>query len=154
PSILAMQDFLLADNALGFTPFALVLAVYLFWVRAHSDEAPHTRDLFTDCFVILPLVVVALFILYVTPARLSWYFWLNRLDLAALGPWALAVGLMVLGYQQVLRTWPAWVMLFLVWPYPTVLLQRMMADGFVAATVAAGQFGVRFQIGRGSGRGS
>src|SRR3546814_3209304 len=35
-------------------------------------------------------------------------------------------------------------MLFLAWPYPTVLLQRVMADGFVAATVAAGQFAVRF----------
>lgn len=144
PSIIAMRDFLLADNALGFTPFALVAAVYLFWLRAHSDAAPSTRDLFTDLFFLVPLVAISFFILFVTPARLSWYFWLNRVDLAALAPWTVAVALAFLGYQQVLRTWPAWAMLVLAWPYPIVLLQNLVTDGFVAVTAAVGAAAVRF----------
>ncbi len=144
PSILAMRDFLLADNALGFTPFALMLAVYLFWLRSHGQQGPSTRDLFTDVFVMAPLVATAFFILFVTPGQLSWYFWLNRMDLAALAPWATAVALAFLGYQQVLRTWPAWAMLVLAWPYPSVMVQRAISDGFVDATVAVGAFAVRF----------
>lgn len=144
PSILAMQDFLLADNALGFTPFALVGAAYLFWVRAHSDEAPKTRDILVDLFFIGPLVFVACFILFVVPASQSWYYWLNRMDLAALAPWAMAVGFAFLGYQQVLRTWPAWVLLFFAWPYPAVWLPRELSEVFVPVTAATGRFIVDF----------
>lgn len=144
PSILSMRDFLLADNALGFTPFALVLAAALFWIRSHSHHAPSTRDLFTDAFVMAPLVVITFFILYVTPGKLSWYFWLNRVDLAALAPWATATALVFLGYQQVLRTWPTWVMLVFVWPYPAVSVQRQVSDTFLSTTITVAEFAVRF----------
>ncbi len=144
PSIVAMQDFLLADNALGFTPFALVAAVYLFWVRAHHVDGPKSRDILVDSFFIGPLVGVTLFILFVVPASQSWYFWLNRMDLAALAPWAMAVGFAFLGYQQVLRTWPAWVMLAFAWPYPAVQLQGMLSDVFVPITAQAGRFVAEF----------
>jgi exosortase len=144
PSIIAMQDFLLADNALGFTPFALVAAFYLFWLRSHSNDGPSTRDLFTDAFFLVPLVAISFFILFVTPARLSWYFWLNRMDLAALAPWAAATAIAFLGYQQVLKTWSAWAMLVLAWPYPLVLLQNLVNDAFVGVTSAVGGMAVRF----------
>lgn len=144
PSILAMQDFLLADNALGFTPFAFLGALYLFWLRAHSDQPPATRDLFTDVFVGLPLIFIALFILYVTPAQLSWYFWLNRVDLAALAPWTIATALVFIGYQQVLRTWPAWIMLFLTWPYFLVRGQDLLGGPFVWITARVGGLAVDF----------
>ena len=144
PSIIAMREFLLADNALGFTPFALVAALYIFWLRAHSEQAPKSRDILVDLFLIGPLVLIAFFILFVTPASLSWYFWLNRMDLAALAPWAMAVALATIGYQQVLRTWPTWLLLVLVWPYPAVWLQRLLTDVFVSATAWTGQFVVAF----------
>lgn len=139
PSILAMQDFLLADNALGFTPFALVGAVYLFWVRAHSNSAPKLRDILVDLFFVAPLVFIAFFILFVTPASMSWYFWLNRMDLAALAPWTMAVAFAFLGYQQVLLTWPAWIVLFFAWPWPAVWLQNTLSDVFVPITAWTGQ---------------
>jgi exosortase/archaeosortase family protein len=144
PSILAMQDFLLADNALGFTPFALVAAAYLFWVRAHSDEAPKPRDILVDLFYIVPLVLLVFFILFVPPGAMSWYFGLNRIDLAALAPWALGVAFAFLGYQQVLRTWPTWIVLIFAWPYPAVRLQSLLADLFVPITAWTGQFVVEF----------
>lgn len=144
PSIIAMQDFLLADNALGFTPFALVGAVYLFWVKGHSNQPPATRDMFTDAFVALPMIFIALFILYVTPAQLSWYFWLNRVDLAALAPWLLATAMVFIGYQQVLRTWPAWVVMFFVWPYPLVQMQGLLSGVFVWITARVGGLAVDF----------
>lgn len=134
PSILAMSDFLLADNALGFTPFALGLAVYLFWVRGHFEQPLRQRDTIVDVFLGAPAVLVAYFILFVLPGSMSWYFWLNRMDLAAMAPWVVAAGFAFLGYQQVIRTWPAWVMLFLAWPYPAVWVQGLATDVMVDVT--------------------
>jgi exosortase/archaeosortase family protein len=135
PSILAMSDFLLADNALGFTPFALVAAIYLFWQTSHFDGTVRPRDIIVDLFFIVPLVFIAIFVLFITPGSMSWYFWLNRMDLAALAPWVAAVGFIFLGYQHVLRTWSAWAMLVLVWPYPAVWLQRQLSDLLTTITV-------------------
>ena len=144
PSILAMQDFLLADNALRFTPFALPLAMYLFWLRAHSHQAPSSRDVLIDSFFFVPLMLAALFILFVTPAWLSWYFWLNRMDLAAMAQWVAAVAFVFLGYQQMLRTWPAWVLLVFAWPYPAVWLQGRLTSIFVDITAWTAQQVVGF----------
>lgn len=144
PSILAMREFLLADNALGFTPFALPAAAYLFWARSRSDQKPTDRDILVDLFVMSPLVVSAFFILFITPSSLSWYFWLNRVDLAALTPWATAVALTFLGYQRILQTWPAWVMLIFTWPYPAVWVQRVLTPLFVDVTAAVARYSVGF----------
>jgi len=134
PSIIAMGDFLLADNALGFTPFALLAAVFLFWRSAHFDGTLRPRDIIVDSFFIAPLVFIAAFILFVLPGSLSWYFWLNRMDLAAMVPWTIAIATVFLGYQQMFRTWPAWLMLFFAWPYPAVWLQRELADPLTSVT--------------------
>ena len=139
PSILAMSDFLLADNALGFTPFALLAAIYLFWRSAHFEGVLRSRDVIVDLFFIVPLVGIACFILFVLPGSMSWYFWLNRMDLAAMAPWTVAVAIAFLGYQQMLRTWPAWLMLFFAWPYPAVWLQRILAEPLTAATAWVGR---------------
>lgn len=139
PSILAMSDFLLADNALGFTPFALVAAVYLFWRSAHFEGVLRSRDVIVDLFFIVPLVGIACFILFVLPGSMSWYFWLNRMDLAAMVPWTVAVAIAFLGYQQMLRTWPAWLMLAFAWPYPAVWLQRFLSDPLTAWTAWIGR---------------
>jgi len=139
-----MSDFLLADNALGFTPFALVAAIYLFWRSAHFEGVLRPRDVIVDLFFIVPLVFVACFILFVLPGSMSWYFWLNRMDLAAMVPWTVAVAIVFLGYQQMLRTWPAWLMLTFAWPYPAVWLQRILADPLVAATGWVGRAATDF----------
>lgn len=144
PSIIAMRDFVLADNALGFTPFALPAAAWLFWARSRGERAPGNRDLLIDLFLASPLLLTAFFVLFVTPGGLSWYFWLNRVDLAALAPWVTAVGLVFLGYQQVLRTWPAWLMLVLAWPWPAVWLQRLLTPAFTDATAWVGRVAVDF----------
>ncbi|MGE3960186.1 MAG: exosortase/archaeosortase family protein [Dehalococcoidia bacterium] len=144
PSILAMSDFLLADNALGFTPFALIAAIYLFWRSAHSESSLRPRDLLVDLFFMAPLVVIAGFVLFVLPGSMSWYFWLNRMDLAAMVPWTMAVTIAFLGYQQVLRTWPAWVMLFFAWPYPAVWVQRILTEPLTAVTTWSGRLTTDF----------
>jgi len=134
PSIIAMGDFLLADNALGFTPFALLAAVYLFWRSGHFEGILRPRDIIVDAFFIAPLAFITVFILFILPGSLSWYFWLNRMDLAAMVPWTMAVTIVFLGYQQILRTWPAWAMLFISWPYPAVWLQRETAGPLTSIT--------------------
>lgn len=134
PSLLSERDFLLADNALGFVPFMLPLAAYLFWVHGHVERRPGRRDVLLDVFFALPLLLGALFVLIVSPARLSWYFWLNRVDLLALGLFVTGVAVVFLGYQQVLRVWPAVVALFLGWPYAVVWVQNQIGAAFVAAT--------------------
>ena len=48
---------------------------------------------------------------------------------------AMASGFVFLGYQQVLRSWQAFVLLFLAWPYPAVALQEAVAAPMTAATV-------------------
>jgi exosortase len=134
PSLAAMRQFLLADNALGFVPFVPLVCGYLFWQRAHMREPAVKRDLLLDLFFFFPLAVGAIFILYIVPSQLSWYYWLNRVDLLAFPIWMLACGFLFLGYQQVLRTWPAWSFLFLVWPYPLVRLQVVATQPLVDAT--------------------
>ncbi|MSQ29708.1 MAG: exosortase/archaeosortase family protein [Dehalococcoidia bacterium] len=57
--------------------------------------------------------------------------------------WMLACASLLLGYQQVLRTWLAWAFLFLTWPYPLVRLQvnttQPLVDGttWLAARLAS-----------------
>ena len=142
-SLAAMRQFLLADNALGFVPFVPLVSAYLFWQRAHMRERAEKRDLLLDVFLSAPLAVAAVFILYVVPSQLSWYYWLNRVDLLAFPIWMLACASLFLGYQQVLRTWPAWAFLFLTWPYPLVRLQvnatQPLVDGttWLAARLAS-----------------
>ncbi|MFA7297511.1 MAG: archaeosortase/exosortase family protein, partial [Dehalococcoidia bacterium] len=135
PSIWAMQSFLLADNALGFVPFMLPAAAYLFWLRTRIASAPAKRDVVLDCFFAGPAIVTALFLLFLTPAKLSWYFWLYRVDLLAMVLVTIASGFVFLGYQQVLRSWQAFVLLFLAWPYPAVALQELVSGPMTAATV-------------------
>ncbi|GMU40897.1 MAG: hypothetical protein AMXMBFR23_17630 [Chloroflexota bacterium] len=144
PSILAMQDFLLADNALGFVPVLLPLAAYLFWRNAHADQGPTKRDIIVDLFFAVPLLLGAFFIIFVVPARLSWYFWLNRVDLLALPMWLMATAFILLGYQQMLRTWPAWILVFFVWPYPAVWAQQLLGGPMTEITAAVGRLAVEF----------
>ncbi|TAK77728.1 MAG: exosortase/archaeosortase family protein [Dehalococcoidia bacterium] len=134
PSLLAMRQFLLADNALGFVPAVPLVSAFIFWQRGHMASPPAKRDLLLDAFFAAPLAVAAVFILYVVPSQLSWYYWLNRVDLLAFPIWMLACAVLFLGYQQVLRTWPAWLFLFLVWPYPMVRLQVSATQPLVDAT--------------------
>ena len=134
PSLLAMRDFLLADNALGFVPFMLPFAAYLFWVHGHDTKPPATRDVLLDVFFSAPLLLGAFFVLAVTPARLSWYFWLDRVDLLAFALFVSGAAVVFLGYQQVLRVWPAVVALFLGWPYFVVWVQNQIAGPFVTAS--------------------
>ncbi len=136
-SLAAMRQFLLADNALGFVPFVPfvpLVSAYLFWQRSHMTSTPEKRDLLLDVFFFAPLAVATVFILYIVPSQLSWYYWLNRVDLLAFPIWMLACAFLFLGYQQVLKTWPAWAFLFLVWPYPMVRLQVNATQPLVDAT--------------------
>jgi len=133
-SLAAMRQFLLADNALGFVPFVPLACAFLFWQRGHMAQPAAKRDVLLDAFFALPLGVSAVFILYVVPSQLSWYYWLNRVDLLAFPIWMLACAFVFIGYQQVLRTWPAWLFLFLTWPYPLVRLQMLATQPLVDAT--------------------
>ena len=134
PSILAMESFLLADNALGFVPFVLPLSGWLFWRYAHQREEPKKRDVIVDLFFAAPFAAGAVFVLLLMPARLSWYFWLHRVDLLALPLFVLAAGFVFFGYLQMLRMWPAFGMLFLAWPYGVVRVQQELGGAFISAT--------------------
>ncbi len=144
PSIRAMDSFLLADNALGFVPLMLPMAAYVFWVRAHGDSAPSKRDVVLDLFFAMPLLLAAFFVLLTTPSRLSWYFWLNRVDLLALPLFVGAAGFIFLSYQQVIRTWPAFGLLFLAWPWVVVRVQQELGAAFLNVTTAVASAVVTF----------
>lgn len=139
PSIWAMQSFLLADNALGFVPFMLPAAAVVFWARSRSNAAPTKRDVLLDCFFAGPAIVIALFALFLVPAKLSWYFWLYRVDLFAMTLVVMASAFIFLGYNQVLRSWQAFMLLFLCWPYPVVRFQELLVGPMTTVTVLAGR---------------
>jgi exosortase/archaeosortase family protein len=139
-----MRSFLLADNALGFVPFMLPAAGFLFWARTRIAARPAKRDVLLDVFFAGPAIVFAVFILFLTPARLSWYFWLHRLDLLAMAFIVLASGCVFLGYQQVLRACQAFALMFLMWPYPVVRLQEAVVVPMTAVTVAVGRAATTF----------
>lgn len=144
PSILAMRQFFLADNALGFVPFVIAIAAVTFWRRSFPEARPGRRDLVVDCFVALPPGAAAIYTLYAMPDTLSWYFWLYRVDLLALPFMVLCAGAICFGYQRVLLAAPAYLVLFLVWPYPIVRIQQLLVGPFLGLTTLLTGWAVDF----------
>ena len=134
PSILSMRQFFLADNALGFIPFVFLIAAISFWQHAFPEMSPAKRDLVVDSFIAIPMGLMAAYTLRFMPDYLSWYFWLFRVDLLALPMFLVAAGVVCFGYQRALVVAPAFISMFLVWPYPIVRMQQYLIDPFVRLT--------------------
>jgi len=144
PSLIAMRQFLLADNALGFVPFVIVIAAIAFWLYSFPEGGAVKRDVLVDVFLAVPATLLAFYVLYLIPGYLSWYYWLFRVDLLGLPLFVLASGIVWFGYQQVLRAAPAYAVLFLIWPYPIVRFQQVLVEPFIRLTAWLTGWAVQF----------
>ena len=127
----------LGSYALGDTPVAFVAAVPLLagYLMVHDWRARRAgeeqTDLFFDGVVFLALFIVCAVLLFVLPARLSWYYWLQRLDLLVLPLFAVALVFLFSGLGGISAVRSALLFLFLVWPYPLVLASQVLGPALV-----------------------
>ncbi len=104
----------------------LTLALVLLTCRRPQDEEWGKRDLFADGFFTLPIFLVALMIQFAMPVQLSWFFWLQRLDLLALPIFLLGCIMLFWGTPTLRSVGVAVLYTTLIWPVPFQALR----DGF------------------------
>ncbi|MCL5025001.1 MAG: exosortase/archaeosortase family protein [Chloroflexi bacterium] len=138
-SLLQLGTFAASDTPLAFVILVPILAGYIF---VHDGRAPaasrEQSDLFFDGVVFIALFVVCTALLFFMPARLSWYYWLLRLDLLVIPVFATALVVFFwgLGGAGVVR----WALLYLllVWSFPLIWLHQAIAPALVDLTAGFG----------------
>lgn len=133
----------LTDTPVGFTPFVPLLAIALALHLGHRQPSyEHQREPYLDFGFGMPFLALSLYIMYILPGQESWYFWLNRHDLLALGLFSIGIGTMLWGAQAVLRLWPAFAYLLLLWPFPIIKFQAAFGGLFTDISAATSHFTV------------
>lgn len=106
---------------------ALTIALVLITCRVKPGYEYGKRDLFTDGFFTLPIFLVALMIQFAMPVQLSWFFWLQRLDLLALPLFLTGCIMLFWGTPTMRSVGVAVIYSLLIWPVPFQALR----DGFL-----------------------
>lgn len=133
----------LTDTPVGYTPFVPLLAIALAVHLGHRHPSyEHQREPYLDFGFGMPFLALALYLMYVLPGQQSWYFWLHRHDLLALGLFSVGLATMLWGTQAVLRLWPAFVYLLLLWPFPVVKFQAAFGPALADLSAATSHFTV------------
>ena len=142
-SLLQVGGLALTDSPLAFVALVPVLAGYL--LVHHARRSVARRDLsdpFVDGLFFLVLFVVCGALIFLAPARLSWYYWLWRLDLLAVALFSAAVVVLFWGLGGASAMRSALLYLLLLWPYPLVWLQQTLGPLLVGASAGFGALAV------------
>ncbi len=143
-SLLQLSGVALSDTPLAFVAVVPVLAGYLLIHDGRAPAASRQRsDPFIDSLIFLVLFLVCLVLLFVLPARLSWYFWLKRFDLLIVPIFATAVVIFFWGLGGAAVVRRSLLYLALVWPYPLALLNQALGQTLVDVSAAFGALAVR-----------
>ncbi|MGO9027628.1 MAG: exosortase/archaeosortase family protein [Acidimicrobiales bacterium] len=131
----------LLQNAGQETPLAYVslvpaIALALAAIRARPlKPEPAIHDRQVDYTVGIPLIVAAMAINILLPARMSAMFWVYRIDLLTLPIFVAGAVAIIFGVRVLWRQKLAVLYLFLAWPYPYQSVLLKVLDAFTAATL-------------------
>jgi exosortase/archaeosortase family protein len=129
-SIATLIDGLSLDTPLAHLALVPAIALLLAFIhgRPKVNEPPiHDRQL--DWILGLPLVVGALAMNFLLPARLSTMFWVWRVDLLSLPFFVAGVVSLLFGVRTLWRIRAAVLFLFLAWPWPyNQMLDRWLGE--------------------------
>lgn len=132
------------DTPLAFVVLVPFLAAYLFVRDGRSRAAVRDRsDPFFDGLIFLFLSLICVILVFFVPARLSWYYWLQRLDLLIVPIFALAVVVLFWGLGGAGLVKRSLIYLVLVWPIPLVWIQQAIAPALTNLTSIFGALAVR-----------
>jgi exosortase/archaeosortase family protein len=120
---------------LGLVPFIAFGLVVARARPAPHEPAIHDREL--DYIVGVPLVAIALVMLWVLPARMSTLFWSWRIDLLSLPLFVSGCIIVVFGLRAAWRMRVGIAYLLLAWPVPYVLMVDRWLSWVTTATLAA-----------------
>jgi exosortase len=129
------------ESPLAYLGLIPLISLALVVVRAVTATAqPDVHDRYLDYLIGLPPLLTAVAIVELTPARLSSFFWLWRLDLLSLPFFVAGAVTLVFGTRALWRMRFPIAMLFLAWPLPYSIflvghLETLTA--FTARTVGA-----------------
>ncbi len=143
-SLLQLADLAGSETPLAFVVLVPVLAAYMLVRDGRAPAASRGQsDPFLDGLMFFILFGLCLLLLFFLPPRLSWYYWMLRLDLLIIPLFATAIVVFLwgLGGTRVLRR--PLLYLLLVWTLPMVWLQQTLGPVLVGTTAAAGTIVVR-----------
>jgi exosortase len=119
---------------LGLVPFiALALALLR---AAPGPNEPKIHDRQVDYIVGLPLLLVALVVVWALPVQQSIFFWVWRMDLLSLPIFVAGVVAIVFGVRVLWRIRTAVVFLLLAWPLPYVSALGRGLQAFTDSTLS------------------
>jgi exosortase/archaeosortase family protein len=127
------------------TPLAYIslvpaIALVLAAVRARPlKPEPPIYDRQVDYFIGIPLILTALAMNELLPARMSAMFWVYRVDLLSLPIFVAGAVAIIFGCRVLWRQKLAIAFLFLAWPYPYEKYLLGALNAFTTATVVAMQ---------------
>ncbi len=143
-SLLQLGSFAASDTPLAFVAIIPLFALYLLIHEGRAPAASRERsDPFVDGFIFLLIFIVCFVLVFFLPAQLSWYFWLQRLDLLVVPIFATGVVVFFWGLGGVAVLRKGLVYLLLIWPYPLIFLQQVIAPSLSIISAAFGAVVVR-----------
>jgi exosortase/archaeosortase family protein len=113
---------------------AIALAIAAIKARPLRPEPPiHDRQV--DYTVGIPLIVAAVAVNVLLPARMSAMFWVYRIDLLTLPFFVAGAVAVIFGVRVLWRQKVAILFLFLAWPWPYQSVLLRVLNAFTAATI-------------------
>ena len=124
------------ETPLAYLGLVPVMALGIAAVRAREPAGPPINDRQLDYIVGIPLLLIAIGVNLVLPARLSTFFWLWRLDLVTLPLFTAGVISLVFGVRTLWKLRFPVAFLLLAWPLPYTMLLVRWLNGFTDTTLA------------------
>jgi exosortase len=126
------------DTPLSFVPLVPFIGAVFLMARCDGMRIRSTpRDGFVDGLSLLLLASASFVVLLVLPTSMSWYYWLDRLDILGLIFVLASLIVIVWGLPGVARLGPGLLYLLLAWPLPYLQIYNKLIPPLTAATAMA-----------------
>lgn len=124
------------NSPLAYVSLVPLMALILAAVnRRPSQPEPSIHDRQTDYIIGVPLMLVALFVNFYLPTKLSAMFWVWRIDLLTLPFFVAGAVAVIFGVRVLWRQKVAVAFLFLAWTYPYTSVLLGLLNAFTTATL-------------------
>ena len=138
PSLGALLPQAGGDTPVSFVPLVPFIGAAFLMARCNGGRMrAYPRDGFVDGLALLLLAGASLFVLLVLPTAMSWYYWLDRLDIVGLILVVTTLVVAVWGMPGLAQLGPGLLYLLLAWPWPYLLIYNRLIPLLTEATALA-----------------
>ena len=126
------------NTPLAYVSLVPLISLMLAFMQSQPRQPePSIHDRQTDYIIGIPLIVAALLVNRLLPAKLSAMFWVWRIDLLTLPFFVAGAVAVIFGVRVLWRQKVAVGFLFLAWPYPYSTVLLSVLNAFTSATLFA-----------------